>query len=245
MQPQPRAAQWRQAWRSAEHAQRLERPPCPLAAAGLAAVAAAAATLLGTHLGGDLHPAAAQIVAAAAVAVATLAVGPLALRTTRTRAHLIVLAAALLSAGAAAIHYAVITSHFDEWWGFGAFFIASGIAQLAWALLAVTWPSRLLFWMGVLGNAAIVALWIVTRTAGTLLGPDPHTPEPVGLGDTVATGFEVVIVAGALWLAARGVPGWRALRTLTWIVAAVTLALTTLALLSVMGAASGVIPATE
>ncbi len=243
--PQPRATQWQQAWRSAARAQRLERPRRPLAAVGVAAAAAAGATLLGTDLGADLRPTSAPIAAAAGVALATLAVVPLALRTTRTRAHLIVFGAALLSAGAAAIHYAVITGHFDEWWGFGTFFVASGIAQLAWSVLAVTWPSRPLFWLGVLGNAAIVALWIVTRTAGTLLGPDPYTTEPIGLADTVATGFEVAIVAGALWLATSGVPGWRTLPTLTWIVGAVTLALTTLALLSVMGAAPSVIPATE
>jgi hypothetical protein len=201
--------------------------------------------VLGTRLGADLRPTAAQIAAATGVALATLAVVPLALWTTPTRAHLIVLAAALLSAGAASIHYAVIKGHFDEWWGFGAFFIASGLAQLAWAVLAMTWPSRPLFWLGVLGNAAIIALWIVTRTAGTLLGPNPHTPEPIGLADSVSTGFEVAIVAGALWLATGGVPAWRTLRALTWVLAAVTLALTTLALLSVMGAAPDVIPATE
>jgi hypothetical protein len=69
--------------------------------------------------------------------------------------------------------------------------------------------------------------------------------DAVGLADTVATTFEVAIVAGALWLAISGVPGRRTLRTLTWVVGAVTLALTTLALLSVMGAAPSVIPATE
>jgi hypothetical protein len=245
MEARSRESEWQQTWRRAAVAERLEGPPRPLAAAGLALLAAGLATLLGTRLAADLRPTALQIAAAAGVALATLAVVPLALRTTRTRAHLVVMAAALLSAGAAAIHYAVIDRHFDEWWGFGAFFLASGVAQLAWSVIAVTWPSRALFWLGVLGNAAIVALWVVTRTAGTLLGPDPSDPEPVGLGDSIATGFEVVIVLGAVWLATRGIPRWRTLRTLTWVVGAVTLALTVLALLSVMGAAPHVIPVTE
>lgn len=236
---------WQQAWQSAAIAWQRERPPQPLPAATLAVVAATAATLLGTQLASDLRPTAAQIAAAGAVALATLAVVPLALRTASTPAHLIVLAAALLSAGSAAIHYAVINGHFEEWWGFGVFFIASGIAQLAWAVLAVMWPSRALFWLGVHGNAAIVALWIVTRTVGTLLGPEPGTAEPVGLADSVATGFEAAIVIGALWLATRGVPGRRTLRTFNWFIAVLALVLTTIALLSVMGAAPGVIPATE
>lgn len=240
-----RESEWEQTWRSAAVASRFDGPPRPLAAAGLAIVAAGLATLLGTDLAGDLRPLAVQIAAAAAVALATLAVVPLALQTRRTRVHLVVFAAALLSAGAAAIHDAVIEMHFEEWWGFGAFFVASGLAQLGWALAAVTWPSRPLFWLGVLGNAAIVALWVVTRTVGPLLGPDPHEPEPVGLADGVATGFEGAIVVGAFWLARTGIPRFRTLRAVGWIVGAVTLALTVLALLSVIGAAPDVIPPTE
>ena len=240
-----RESEWDETWRSAAIAERFAGPPRPLAAAGLAVVAAGLATLLGTHLGTDLRPTALQIAAAAGVALVTVAVVPLALRTTRTRAHLIVFAAAVLSAGAAAIHYAVIDVHFEEWWGFGVFFVVSGIAQLAWAIVAGAWPSRPLLWFGVLGNAAIVALWVVTRTAGPLVGPDPHEPEPVGLADVVATAFEVLIVVGAFWLARTGIPHRRTLRVLTWAVAAVTLGLTALALLSVMGAAPDVIPATE
>jgi len=245
MEAQCRQSEWKQTWRSVAVAERFEGPPRPLAGAGLAVVAAGGATLLGTRLGADLRPTALQIVAAGGVTVVTLAVVPLALRTTRTRAHLIIFAAALLSAGAAAIHYAVIETHFEEWWGFGAFFVASGLAQLAWAVLAVTWPSRPLFWLGVFGNAAIVALWVVTRTVGTLLGPHPYEPEPVGLADGVATGFEVMIVLGAVWLATAGIPRWRTLRTVTWVVAGMTLGLTVLALLSVMGAMPDVIPPTE
>lgn len=245
MDAQGRESEWERTWRYVAVAERLEGPPRPLAAAGLAVLAASLATLLGTRLGADLRPTTLQIAAAAGVAVATLAVVPLALRTTRTRAHLFLVATALLSSGAAAIHYAVIDTHFEEWWGFGVFFVGSGLAQLAWAVIAVTWPSRPLFWLGVLGNAAIVALWIVTRTAGTLLGPDPYEPEPVGLADGIATGFEVVIVLVAVWLATVGIPRWRTLRTVTWIVGAVTLGLTVLALLSVMGAAPDVIPATD
>ena len=111
-----------------------------------------------------------------------------------TRMHLMSVPVALLSAGAAAIHFAAAGSHFLEWWALGAFFVASGVAQLVWALLAVISPSRVVLRVGALGSAAIVALWIVTRTAGTLIGPDAHTPEPVGVPDAVASGLELAIV---------------------------------------------------
>jgi len=113
------------------------------------------------------------------------------------------------SAGAAAIHVAVIPEHVEEWWAFGLFFLATGVAQLVWAVMVVRSPSRFVISLGVLGNAAIVVLWIVTRTVGTLVGPEPHTPEQVGLTDAVATAFELVIAVTGAWLAADGWTGRR------------------------------------
>jgi hypothetical protein len=209
--------------------------PRPAAAAALVAVAATAATLIGTHLGADLAPTAAQIAAAVAIAALSLAVVSVA---AKTRTHMITVPAALLSAGAAAIHFAAAGSHFQEWWGFGAFFVASGLAQLVWAVLAVRSPSRSVLWAGVVGNAAILILWIVTRTAGTLVGPDAQTPEAIGVPDVVASGLELSIVLTCVW----GATSRPSSQRLVWIVRGVTLVLTTLALLSVMGAAAGVIP---
>jgi hypothetical protein len=68
-------------------------------------------------------------------------------------------------------------------------------------MVVVASPSRPVIWFGVVGNAAIVVLWIVTRTFGTLVGPEPTTPEPIGVADSVATAFEVVIVVAGTWLA--------------------------------------------
>jgi len=216
--------------------------PRPAAAAALVAAAAAAATLIGTDLGADLAPTAAQI--AAAVAIAALSLGVVSVAAT-TRAHMITGAVALLSAGAAAIHFAAAASHFQEWWGFGAFFVASGLAQLVWAVLAVRSPSRGVVWAGVLGNAAIFILWIVTRIAGTLVGPDPHTPESVGVPDAVASGLELSIILACVWSATSRATSRPSSPKLVWIVGGVALVLTTLALLSVMGAAADVIPPME
>jgi hypothetical protein len=115
-------------------------------------------------------------------------------------------ALALLSAGAAVIHFVVIPGHWDEYWGQGLFFIGAAIAQLLWALWVVVAPSRLLYLVGAAGNAAIVVMWIVTRTAGIPAGPGAGEREPVELADTLATSFEVVLVVGALALARTVVP---------------------------------------
>jgi hypothetical protein len=110
-------------------------------------------------------------------------------------------ALALLSMGAAVIHFVVIPGHWDEYWGQGLFFIIAAIAQLLWAVWVLVAPSRLLYLAGAVGNAAIVVLWVVTRTAGVPAGPGAGEREAVEFADTLATVFEVLLVIGALALA--------------------------------------------
>jgi hypothetical protein len=212
--------------------------PRPVAAVALAAVAAAGATSIGTDLGGSLDSGGAGF--AAAVAIAALALASVFVGAARGT-HPSVVPVALLSAGAATIHLAAASSHFREWWAFGVFFVGSGVAQLVWALLTVRSPTPIVWWSGVLGNAAIIALWVLTRTVGTLVGPDAHTPEPIGVADAAASGLELAIVLAAVTCATAR----RSNRRLAWSVAGLTLALTTLALFSVLGIANGVIPSME
>jgi hypothetical protein len=192
-------------------------------------VAASAATVLGADLGTDIVSAEAQVVAAFAGAVLILSVVPLA------PTSLTLTPIALFSASAAAIHFGVIVDHFREWWAFGLFFLASGFAQLVWAMLAGARPTKLLLWFGLVGNAAIVVLWVVTRTAGPLLGPEANTAEPVGLADATATGFEVALVSLGILLVRSNRPS--ASHRFSWLAGGVTLALTTLALFSILNAA--------
>jgi hypothetical protein len=207
----------------------------------VATLAAVAATLLGTTVVAE-GPTALQIVGVVAISTLTLAVVPLAAHGRTSRAAI---AAALPSAGAASIHYAVIADHLEEWWAFGVFFAAMGVAQLLWAALVVASPSHLIIWAGVLGNAAIVALWILTRTAGTLFGPGAHTPESVGVADSVATAFELSVVLAGAWLAGGVRANRGTARRAAWAFGGLTWALTSVALLSVLGVAAGLIPPAE
>jgi hypothetical protein len=106
---------------------------------------------------------------------------------------------------ASLIHFAVIQQHFEEYWVYGGFFIALGVAQLAWAVLAVVRPFRLLWIARAVGNLLAVAAWVITRTVGNLVGPVATQPEVVGFGDLVTTLFEMAIVVGAvlLWRSRR------------------------------------------
>jgi hypothetical protein len=208
-------------------------------AAGLATVYGARERPLG-----DL---ALEVVLAATVGVVVVGIVPLALALSRSSARLTAIAVGLASAGAGAIHFAVIRDHLDEYWFYGLFFIVTALIQLVWATAIVIRPTTLLLALGIVVNAGIIASWVVTRTVGLLIGPSADEVEPVALADALATGFEAAIVLGALFLVVRDakrhtlLPPRRA-EALIWLLALVTAGATTLGLLSAIGAAPGVLP---
>ena len=142
----------------------------------------------------------------------------------------------LLSMAAALIHFSVIEQHWTEYWLYGAFFIAVGLAQLGWALAIPAAPVRWLLYGGVLGNALVVITWIVTRTVGSLVGPAATMPARAGFGDLVATAMQVLIVGGCLALLSRRLAptGWRASYT-PMIAALIVMPFLVLALYSAVG----------
>lgn len=112
---------------------------------------------------------------------------------------------AILSLGAAAIHFAVMPEHFAEWWAFGLFFGAIGWFEALWAVGYVAMATRRMAALGLGVNAATVLLWAVTRTTGLPIGPEPWVAEAIGVPDVVATILEALLVAGlAALLAAPG-----------------------------------------
>jgi hypothetical protein len=145
--------------------------------------------------------------------------------------NLLVVGAALLSVGAAAIHFAVGPEHFREYWGFGVFFVVVAWLQLAFAAAALVRAQRAIVVGAAIGNALVVVIWIVSRTIGIPLGPEPGTAESATVIDLMATAFELVIVVcciGSLASRIRGRQLPRSVLTRLVIVAvAVVIALTT------------------
>jgi hypothetical protein len=171
----------------------------------LALIAAAASTAFGLWSGPGhrlLKLEAALALSAVGLAVVALAplARPAAVGSTDSRnsivfaAPLIPFAAALLSMAAALIHFAVIKQHLDSYWLYGAFFVVVGFGQLCWGLLVVWRPSPIVYWLGALGNASVAVFFVITRTIGTLIGPEASAPAQLGFGDTAATAYEVMIV---------------------------------------------------
>jgi hypothetical protein len=97
--------------------------------------------------------------------------------------------------GSAVIHFAYAPTHIDEDGAHGAFFLAVAWAQLGAAFALTRWREvRWPWWSAAALNALVAGVWLLSRTAG-VPGSDA---ESVGFPDAVATGLELVAVAGAL-----------------------------------------------
>lgn len=110
---------------------------------------------------------------------------------------------AITSGVTAVIHFAVSGEHFTEYWAFGVFMLAVAWLQLAWSAGLLIRPSRRLLLLGAALNTGVVAVYVVTRTVGDVIGPSPHDVEPVGFGDAFCTAGEALIVIGSVLLLLR------------------------------------------
>jgi len=123
---------------------------------------------------------------------------------------------AALSIVAGAVHAVVAPPHFVEAWAYGTFFVTLACFQLAWAAWIYMRPSALGFQIGAAVNVAVIGAWIVSRTTGMPLGPEPWQVESIGALDLAATAAEALIAVlcaaflagvtrrpGARWLPAR------------------------------------------
>lgn len=123
------------------------------------------------------------------------------LRPPRARAVTWTHIAVACTIGAAGIHLGAVREHMAEWLPAGAFMVISGLAQLAWALWFARSPRRWLLEVGIAGNTAIIALWIVSRTSGLPTGPMPWTPEEIHGTDLIATALEAFALIALVALA--------------------------------------------
>lgn len=187
--------------------------------AGLEVVAAVTGAPRGRLLGG--HLAHAVALAAFVLATTTVLVWPVQSEEVRherqetdrapTADRTWLQGAALGLFCAAAVHGAVMPTHFRQWWLFGVFFLGAASFQVGLGVLLLARPSPRLAVAGAAGSIAVVALWLVSRLAGLPLGPDHGATEPFGVLDVLATAAELA-TATCCVLALRADamrPAWR------------------------------------
>ncbi|HXJ67079.1 MAG TPA: hypothetical protein VNN79_25275 [Actinomycetota bacterium] len=119
---------------------------------------------------------------------------------------------AIASLAAGAIHAAAAIEDAGEGTATLLFFVGVALAQSAWGLVALGRASRTWLALGAIGNLAVAAVWVWSRTAGLPVGGAPGVALPPSFPDMIATVFEVGIALGATALARRGTRVDRALR---------------------------------
>jgi len=110
----------------------------------------------------------------------------------------LVYVAAALSLAAGYVHFAYAESHFQEWWGYGVFFVAAGNLQALFAALLVWRPRAWLPFAGIAGNLGIVAVYVISRTNGIPLGPHRRVVEEASAIDWATTAAQVAIMAALI-----------------------------------------------
>ncbi len=78
---------------------------------------------------------------------------------------------AVLSFGAAAIHFAVSPDHFAEWAPYGVAFACLAWFQILWAAIYLVGRTRPWVSAAVIVNAGTIVVWVWSRTIGLPIGP--------------------------------------------------------------------------
>jgi hypothetical protein len=115
------------------------------------------------------------------------AVPAIAQRERRSAAADLAYVAALLVLVSSIIHSAQIAPHFEQYWLYGAFFAVAAIWQAIWAARIYGDPlNRRVLLTGIAGNAALIVVWAISRTAGVPIGPQGWHPEAVSPVDVLS-----------------------------------------------------------
>ena len=115
-------------------------------------------------------------------------------RTLGVRWSAAVLTAALLSLVAGWIHFVYVSSHWDNWWAYGMFFLVSGLFQALTAPALLRWQNAWTALAGIAGNLGIIGMYVMSRTHGIPMGPHEGVVEKATAIDLSCTAGEIVLV---------------------------------------------------
>lgn len=101
--------------------------------------------------------------------------------------------AIVLAGSLGLIHILATPLYVDQWLGYGMVFVGIAVLQVIYSMvLAVNPPRRTFLWLGIVGNALIIAIWAFTRTVGIPIGPMAGEVLPVSFLDGFAQALEAV-----------------------------------------------------
>jgi hypothetical protein len=108
--------------------------------------------------------------------------------------------AGFASFGAGLIHIAVVREHLAESPFLGVAFAVVGLAQVGWALWALSRDRVPAPRVTAVVTLGFIAAWAMSRTVGLSLNPLTADPEPVGVPDVLCVVLEVTLI-GCIYVA--------------------------------------------
>ena len=114
-----------------------------------------------------------------------------------------------LSIAASLVHGALVSSHADEWWLYGVFFMLASAAQGLYGFavlgshmvngspISERWSlrARQAFYLsGIVGNGALVGMYVLSRTVGVPLGPGAGEVEEWDVLGVVTKAMELAVI---------------------------------------------------
>jgi len=103
------------------------------------------------------------------------------------------------SAGAAAIHFAMMPAHADESTLLAVAFGFVAWLQAAFAVAVLVRPTRTLLLAGAILNLAAVGAWAWSRLFGLPFGIGGGEIEAAGAADVLCAALEIAVIASAVW----------------------------------------------
>jgi hypothetical protein len=108
------------------------------------------------------------------------------------------------------IHVQAAIDHLSEVPAYTVCFVLLAVVQVAWGIALYRSPHRNLLIAGVIGSLCVLAVWVLSRTSGLPIGPQPGEPEELGLLDIMASADAIALVLlAALRLSGRPLGGGR------------------------------------
>lgn len=98
-----------------------------------------------------------------------------------------------LSLAVGVIHLLLIQEHMMEAFEWGVFFTVVGIAQVAYGFIFLKIQNSSIYYIGAIGNAIVIAIYIFVRTVTA-----PFAPEPGPISEIDVAGIVADIIEGAL-----------------------------------------------
>lgn len=98
-----------------------------------------------------------------------------------------------LALGASSIHVAAAVDHLSHYWPHGVFFGVLAAGQLALSVGLYRSTRSYPLALAIATSVPVVMLWVLSRTSGLPIAPEPWSPEPVGPLDAVASADELLL----------------------------------------------------